>query len=137
MASKNNPRVPSAQVGSALVKFGVAAGIAVYAAANSLYNVEGGHRAIVFNRITGIKNRTFPEGTHFIFPWFEVPIIYDVRARPHLVESTSGSRDLQMFLHWPISGLFPMVVELDPKLILGTSDACFLHHHMALVHPMA
>ncbi|CAL1408375.1 unnamed protein product [Linum trigynum] len=96
MASKNNPRVPSAQVGSALVKFGVAAGIAVYAAANSLYNVEGGHRAIVFNRITGIKNRTFPEGTHFIFPWFEVPIIYDVRARPHLVESTSGSRDLQM-----------------------------------------
>lgn len=31
-----------------------------------------------------------------IVPWFERPIIYDVRARPHLVESTSGSRDLQM-----------------------------------------
>lgn len=31
-----------------------------------------------------------------IIPWFERPIIYDVRARPHLVESTSGSRDLQM-----------------------------------------
>jgi prohibitin 2 len=29
-------------------------------------------------------------------PWFEWPVIYDVRARPHLVESTSGSRDLQM-----------------------------------------
>ena len=29
-------------------------------------------------------------------PWFERPVIYDVRARPHLVESTSGSRDLQM-----------------------------------------
>ncbi|KAK4374066.1 hypothetical protein RND71_004743 [Anisodus tanguticus] len=38
----------------------------------------------------------YPEGTHFMIPWFERPVIYDVRARPHLVESTSGSRDLQM-----------------------------------------
>ncbi|XP_077252383.1 prohibitin-1, mitochondrial-like [Tasmannia lanceolata] len=30
-----------------------------------------------------------------MIPWFERPIIYDVCARPHLVESTSGSRDLQ------------------------------------------
>ncbi|CAI9114563.1 OLC1v1015313C2 [Oldenlandia corymbosa var. corymbosa] len=29
-------------------------------------------------------------------PWFDRPIIYDVRAKPNLVESTSGSRDLQM-----------------------------------------
>ncbi|AEE27624.1 prohibitin 2 [Arabidopsis thaliana] len=29
-------------------------------------------------------------------PWFERPIIYDVRARPYLVESTTGSHDLQM-----------------------------------------
>ncbi|KAL8479837.1 hypothetical protein ACS0TY_026178 [Phlomoides rotata] len=40
--------------------------------------------------------RVYPEGTHFIIPWFERPTIYDVRARPHLVESTSGSCDLQM-----------------------------------------
>jgi prohibitin 2 len=31
-----------------------------------------------------------------MIPWFERPIIYDVRARPNTVESTSGSRDLQM-----------------------------------------
>jgi hypothetical protein len=29
-------------------------------------------------------------------PWFDRPIIYDVRARPSLISSTSGSRDLQM-----------------------------------------
>ena len=42
--------------------------------------------------------QVYPEGTHFIIPWFEKPVIYDVRAWPHLVlvESTSGSRDLQM-----------------------------------------
>ncbi|XP_039137803.1 prohibitin-1, mitochondrial-like [Dioscorea cayenensis subsp. rotundata] len=69
---------------------------AIYAAQNSLYNVEGGHRAIVFNRIQGIKDEVYPEGTHFRIPWFERTTIFDVRARPHFVESTSGSRDLQM-----------------------------------------
>ncbi|KAG4988826.1 hypothetical protein JHK82_031162 [Glycine max] len=38
----------------------------------------------------------YPKGTHFIISWFERPVIYDIRARPHLVKSTSGSRDLQM-----------------------------------------
>jgi hypothetical protein len=40
--------------------------------------------------------QVYVEGTHLMIPWFERPVIYDVRARPHLVESTSGSRDLQM-----------------------------------------
>lgn len=31
-----------------------------------------------------------------IVPWLERPIIYDVRARPNTITSTSGSRDLQM-----------------------------------------
>ncbi|GMY37432.1 prohibitin-1, mitochondrial-like [Fagus crenata] len=79
-----------------LLRLGIIGGAGLYVAFKSLYNVEGGHRAIVFNRIHGIKDRVFPEGTHFKIPWFERPIIYDVRAHPHLVESTSGSRDLQM-----------------------------------------
>jgi hypothetical protein len=31
-------------------------GVAVYGAANSLFTVEGGHKAIVFNRLVGIKD---------------------------------------------------------------------------------
>ncbi|KAK6927592.1 Band 7 domain [Dillenia turbinata] len=87
------------QVGRAaslLLKLGIAGGIGAYGVSNSLYNVEGGYRAIVFNRLEGIKNKVYPEGTHLIIPWFERPVIFDVRARPHLVESTSGSHDLQM-----------------------------------------
>ncbi|KAH8484521.1 hypothetical protein Peur_026006 [Populus x canadensis] len=95
----NNVRVPKVPGGGAigtLIKIGVLGGLGLYGATNSLYNVDGGHRAIMFNRIAGIKEKVYPEGTHFMIPWFERPIIYDVRARPHLVESTSGSRDLQM-----------------------------------------
>lgn len=53
-------------------------------------------RAIVFNRIGGIKDTVYAEGTHLMVPWLERPIIYDVRARPNVITSTSGSRDLQM-----------------------------------------
>ncbi|GMH01682.1 hypothetical protein Nepgr_003521 [Nepenthes gracilis] len=90
------PKVPGGGAASALIKAGIIVGIGIYGVANSLYNVDGGYRAIVFNRLYGIKDKVYPEGTHLIIPWFERPIIYDVRARPHLVESTSGSRDLQM-----------------------------------------
>ncbi|CAL5365136.1 unnamed protein product [Camellia sinensis] len=38
----------------------------------------------------------YPERTHLMIPWFERPIVYDVRARPNLVEGFSGSHDLQM-----------------------------------------
>ncbi|KAJ8747487.1 hypothetical protein K2173_014364 [Erythroxylum novogranatense] len=90
------PKVPGGGAASALIKAGVFGALGLYAVSNSLYNVEGGHRAIMFNRFVGVKDKVYPEGTHLMIPWFERPVIYDVRARPHLVESTSGSRDLQM-----------------------------------------
>jgi hypothetical protein len=44
------------------------------------------------------RSQVYAEGTHLMVPWFERPIIYDVRAQPNIVQSTSGSRDLQMVL---------------------------------------
>ena len=37
----------------------------------------------------------YNEGMHIKLPWFERQVIYDVRARPSLIQSSSGSRDLQ------------------------------------------
>ena len=33
---------------------------------------------------------------HSRVPWFHYPIIYDIRARPKLLTSPTGSKDLQM-----------------------------------------
>lgn len=85
-----------AGAGPAVARVLLLGGAAVYGIANSIFNVEGGHRAIVFNRISGIKETVYSEGTHFMLPWFERPIIYDVRARPNVIQTTSGSHDLQM-----------------------------------------
>lgn len=130
---------------SSIAKVLVLGGATVWAGTNSLFNVEGGHRAIVFNRLMGVKETVRPftsslaqrrhynldllfedcdgnwaastnvggltyrwfcafvwtcqvyqEGTHIMVPWFERPVIYDVRARPSVIQSQSGSRDLQM-----------------------------------------
>jgi prohibitin 2 len=60
--------------------------------------VEGGHRAIIFNRIGGISPDTiYAEGLHFRIPWFQYPIIYDIRAKPRTIKDPrTGSKDLQM-----------------------------------------
>jgi prohibitin 2 len=58
--------------------------------------VKPGERAIVFNRVVGIKDTVYSEGTHLVIPWFEWPIIFDIRTRPRAIKSQSGTRDLQM-----------------------------------------
>jgi len=75
----------------------LAAGVAgVYGLQQSMYTVEGGHRAIVFSRLGGIQDDIMSEGLHFRIPWFQYPIIYDIRSRPRKITSPTGSKDLQM-----------------------------------------
>ena len=46
-------------------------------------------------RIGGVQEEVIDEGTHIAIPWFERPIIYDVRTRPRNIPSVTGSRDMQ------------------------------------------
>lgn len=86
MASKGGPAV-----------IGIGAlGATGWAASNAMYTVEAGHVAIKYNRLSGVGDGTYREGLHFRVPWFERPIVMDVRARPHTMTSLTGSRDLQM-----------------------------------------
>ncbi|PIA16025.1 hypothetical protein COEREDRAFT_81478 [Coemansia reversa NRRL 1564] len=74
----------------------VTVGVLGWGAITSLYNVDGGHRAIKYSRLSGVKEAVYGEGTHIRVPWFETPIIYDVRAKPHSIQSLTGTKDLQM-----------------------------------------
>lgn len=67
-----------------------------YGAYQSVYTVQGGHRAVVFNRLQGMKNATYGEGLNFNIPWFERPTIFDIRTRPVNLQTLTGSKDLQM-----------------------------------------
>jgi len=70
-------------------------GLLGYISYNSLFTVAGGHRAVLFNRLQGVKPNVYSEGTHFAIPWFEWPIDFDVRTRPKELPSLTGTRDLQ------------------------------------------
>ncbi|XP_040292227.1 prohibitin-2 [Bufo bufo] len=79
------------------LKLLLGAGAVAYAVKESVFTVEGGQRAIFFNRIGGVQqDKIFSEGLHFRIPWFQYPIIYDIRAKPRKISSPTGSKDLQM-----------------------------------------
>mmetsp|Transcript_14724 Transcript_14724/g.20814 ORF Transcript_14724/g.20814 Transcript_14724/m.20814 type:complete len:319 (-) Transcript_14724:83-1039(-) len=86
----------AAQSAARALSSAIAAGALGYGAYHSIYTVQGGHRAIVFNRLTGMKETVYGEGLNFNIPWFERPIIYDIRTRPVNLQTLTGSKDLQM-----------------------------------------
>jgi prohibitin 2 len=74
------------------------AGLALvgYVATHCLYNVEGGHAAIMFSRIHGILPNIIGEGTHVMVPWLERPEIFSVRVKTRSIGSLTSTKDLQM-----------------------------------------
>ncbi|XP_014779632.1 prohibitin 1 isoform X1 [Octopus bimaculoides] len=61
----------------------------------ALFNVDGGHQAVIFDRFRGVQDNVIGEGTHFLIPWVQKPIIFDCRSRPRNVPVVTGSKDLQ------------------------------------------
>ena len=85
---------------------------------NSIYDVKGGSRAVIFDRLSGVKDTVSNEGTHFLIPWLQKAIVYDVRTKPRNISTTTGSKDLQMVsltlrvLHRPEVKMLPKIYQV-------------------------
>jgi prohibitin 1 len=94
----------------------------VFTVSQCLYNVDGGERAVMFDQLRGgVRPDVSGEGTHFLIPVVQRPIIFDVRTKPREIPSVTGTKDLQM-VNIKLRVLWrPMIDEL-PKLYreLGT-----------------
>lgn len=65
--------------------------------AASLYNVDAGHRAIIWDRVRGVLPKVKNEGTHLRIPGIQRVITYDVRTRPRTIANQkTGTKDLQI-----------------------------------------
>ncbi|OQR87724.1 prohibitin-2 [Achlya hypogyna] len=96
-AEKMAKKVPaSGSPAAALVKGLVLTAGLSYGLYQSVFTVAPGSRAVMYNRFTGIQEKTKEEGMHVMIPWVERPTIFDVRTKAHQVSSLTGSRDLQM-----------------------------------------
>lgn len=83
----------------------------------SMYDVKGGSRAVIFDRLSGVQQTVVGEGTHFLIPWLQRAVVYDVRTRPRSITSNTGSKDLQMVsltlrvLHRPEVNALPVLYQ--------------------------
>ena len=89
-----------------------------YLMQSSLYDVRGGSRAVIFDRVSGVKEKVIDEGTHFLIPWVQKAIVFDVRTKPRSISTTTGSKDLQMVsltlrvLHRPDVQSLPKIYQV-------------------------
>lgn len=101
-----------------LYRFAAVAGFGVFAAQQSIYDVKGGTRAVIFDRLSGVKEQVVNEGTHFLIPYLQRSIIFDVRTKPRNISTTTGSKDLQMVsltlrvLHRPEVRMLPKIYQV-------------------------
>jgi len=63
---------------------------------SSLYNVEAGHRAVIFDRYRGILPKCTEEGTHFLIPGLQQAHIIEVRTEPKVITTETPTKDLQI-----------------------------------------
>lgn len=98
-------------------KVAIPAGIAISAAQYAMYDVKGGSRAVIFDRISGVQQQVVGEGTHFLVPWLQKAIVFDVRTKPRNISSNTGTKDLQMVsltlrvLHRPDVPNLPVIYQ--------------------------
>lgn len=82
-----------------------------------MFDVKGGSRAVIFDRLSGVKQGVIGEGTHFLVPWLQKPIVFDVRTKPRIISTVTGSKDLQQVsltlrvLHRPDVNRLPFIYQ--------------------------
>lgn len=110
--TKMDPIVRSAS------RFAIPALIGAGLVQSSIYDVRGGTRAVIFDRLQGVKEGVINEGTHFLVPWLQRSIHFDVRTKPRNIATTTGSKDLQMVsltlrvLHRPEVKALPKIYQV-------------------------
>jgi len=92
---KNLKNIPPSRLPT-LVLLGAATLVLGYAATHSFFFVEGGYRAVVFNRFVGVKQRIYIDGIHAMIPWVEKYEIFSIRSHVHKLPTETPSKDLQM-----------------------------------------
>lgn len=103
----------------ALYRFAIPTALVFSLGSAAIYDVKGGTRAVIFDRLSGVRDTVANEGTHFLIPWLQRAIIYDVRTKPRNISTTTGSKDLQMVsltlrvLHRPEVQQLPKIYQVS------------------------
>jgi prohibitin 1 len=99
----------------AQVSFGV--GATAFVTSECLYNVDAGETAVIFDRFRGVLPEVKKEGTHFKIPYIQYPNYFEIRSRPRIINTTTGTKDLQM-VNIALRVLYRPVEEKLPDMLV-------------------
>jgi prohibitin 1 len=98
------------------VGFGLAAVGSLFT--STLYSVDGGQRALIFDRFKGVRSEIYGEGMHYVIPGLQWPIFFDIRTAPQVITSKTGTKDLQI-VSIDIRILYRPDMEFLPSIYLN------------------
>uniref|UniRef100_G3S132 Prohibitin n=1 Tax=Gorilla gorilla gorilla TaxID=9595 RepID=G3S132_GORGO len=110
----------AAKVFESIGKFALVLAVAGGMVNSALYNVDAGHRTAIFDQFHGVQDIVVGEGTHFLIPWVQKPIIFAVLD--HIVNIT------RRILFRPIASQLPHIFtsigeDYDERSVVARFDA--------------
>ena len=99
------------RVGGSLLVVAFLAALAL----RSVVVVLPGHRGIVFNRMSGVRQQALGEGFNFVVPFIEQVYLMDVRVQKDTYDASAASKDLQM-VHAKVALNFHPKAEATPRM---------------------
>jgi len=79
-----------------IAKGGLVLGVGGFILDQSLFDVNGGERVVMFDRFRGVLPDVYGEGTHFKMPFIQYPKHFDVKCQPRQISTHTGTKDMQM-----------------------------------------
>ena len=107
----------SARLLDGVGRLAITAGFAFSAVQLSLFDVPGGTRAVTFDRLRGVLPQVSEEGSHFLVPFLQKVVLFDIKIQPRTIATITGSRDLQnvsislRVLHRPELEKLPLIYQ--------------------------
>jgi len=100
-----------------IAKGGLVLGVGGFMLDQSLFDVNGGERVVMFDRFRGVLPDVYGEGTHFKMPFAQYPHHFDVRCQPRQISTHTGTKDMQMVnislrvLSRPVNDMLPTIYK--------------------------
>jgi len=103
-----------------IAKGGLVLGVGGFILDQSLFDVNGGERVVMFDRFRGVLPDVYGEGTHLKMPFIQYPKHFDVKCQPRQISTHTGTKDMQMVSPKPITHL---TVTREYNLVLRFASA--------------
>ena len=81
-----------------------------------VFVVDGGERVVIFDKFRGLQTKVYGEGMHFRLPGIQEPRRFEIRSRPRLISSATGTKDLQQ-VELTLRLLFRPLEEKLPEIL--------------------